>query len=110
MKKIKISTNALRNPQDNCPVFKIKFGKILLICLFIFFGQSENAFAVGLWQVQAKTVTGTVTDGNGLPLPGVNVIERGTRNGTQTDFDGNYSIDVSSSDAVLIFSFVGIPK
>ncbi len=108
MKKIKISTNALRNPQDNCPVFKIKFGKILLICLFIFFGQSENAFAVGLWQVQAKTVTGTVTDGNGLPLPGVNVIERGTSNGTQTDFDGNYSIDVSSSDAVLIFSFVGM--
>lgn len=108
MKKIKISTNALRNPQDNCPVFKIKSGKILLIFLLIFFGQSENAFAFDLWQVQAKTVTGTVTDVTGLPLPGVNVIERGTSNGTQTDFDGNYSIDVSSSDAVLVFSFVGM--
>jgi len=108
MKKIKILTNALRNLQDNCSVFKIKNGKILVLCLFIFFGQSENAFAVDLWQVQAKTVTGTVTDGNGLPLPGVNVIEKGTNNGTQTDFDGNYSIDVSSNDAVLVFSFVGM--
>jgi len=108
MKKIKILTNALRNFQDNCSVFNIKSGKILVISLFIFFGQSENAFAVDLWQVQAKTVTGTVTDSNGLPLPGVNVIEKGTSNGTQTDFDGNYSIDVSLSDAVLVFTFVGM--
>ena len=108
MKKIKILTNALRNFQDNCSVFNIKSGKILVISLFLFFGQSENAFAVDLWQVQAKTVTGTVTDSNGLPLPGVNVIEKGTSNGTQTDFDGNYSIDVSLSDAVLVFTFVGM--
>lgn len=57
-----------------------------------------------------QTITGVVSDAAG-PLPGVNVIEKGTQNGTTTDFDGNYSIDVSSDDAVLAFSFVGFaPK
>ncbi len=54
----------------------------------------------------AQTVTGTVTSADG-PLPGVNVIEKGTTNGVTTDFDGNYSISVLSSDAVLAFSFIG---
>jgi len=54
----------------------------------------------------AQTVTGTVTGDDG-PLPGVNVIEKGTTNGVTTDFDGNYSIDLTSSDAVLAFSFIG---
>lgn len=51
-------------------------------------------------------VSGTVVDENGLPLPGVNVIVKGTTIGTQTDFDGNYSLDVQSGKA-LVFSFVG---
>ncbi|MGW1454962.1 SusC/RagA family TonB-linked outer membrane protein [Salegentibacter agarivorans] len=51
-----------------------------------------------------QTVTGTVSDESG-PIPGVNVIERGTSNGTTTDFDGNYSIDVSEG-AVLVFSYI----
>src|SRR5690606_21968475 len=54
------------------------------------------------------TVTGTVTsmldDG---PLPGVSVLIKGTSSGTITDVDGNYSITAPSSDAVLVFSFVG---
>ena len=54
----------------------------------------------------AQTVTGTVTDNQG-PLPGVNVILKGTTNGVITDFDGNYSIDNVGSDAVLVFSFIG---
>ncbi|PTX41732.1 TonB-linked SusC/RagA family outer membrane protein [Christiangramia gaetbulicola] len=55
---------------------------------------------------QEKTVTGTVIDEDGLPLPGVNVIEKGTSNGVQTDFDGNYSITVGQGD-VLVFSYLG---
>ena len=55
---------------------------------------------------QEKTITGTVVDGDGLPLPGVNVIEKGTSNGVQTDFDGNYQISVDS-DGILTFSYVG---
>lgn len=56
--------------------------------------------------VSAQTVSGVVSDSNG-PLPGASVVEKGTTNGTQTDFDGNYSLDLQSSDAILIFSYVG---
>ncbi|MEH6407458.1 MAG: SusC/RagA family TonB-linked outer membrane protein [Leeuwenhoekiella sp.] len=56
---------------------------------------------------QTITVSGVVTDAAlGSPLPGVNVIEKGTSNGTATDFDGNYSINVPSN-AILVFSTMG---
>ncbi|WP_240643080.1 SusC/RagA family TonB-linked outer membrane protein [Sinomicrobium pectinilyticum] len=54
------------------------------------------------------TVSGTVTDETGVPLLGVSVLEKGTQNGTTTDFEGNYSLQVSSSDAVLEFSYLGM--
>tara|TARA_R110001583_G_scaffold61034_4_gene180900 strand:+ start:1279 stop:4272 length:2994 start_codon:yes stop_codon:yes gene_type:complete len=54
----------------------------------------------------AQTVTGTVTGDEG-PLPGVSVLEKGTTNGTVADFDGNYSINLTSSNASLEFSYVG---
>ncbi|TCK65192.1 iron complex outermembrane receptor protein [Winogradskyella wandonensis] len=54
-----------------------------------------------------STVSGTVTDGsNSMPLPGVNVIIKGTTTGTSTDFDGKYSLSVNNGDT-LVFSFVG---
>jgi TonB-linked SusC/RagA family outer membrane protein len=53
-----------------------------------------------------STVTGTVTDSDGAPLPGANVLVKGTTNGTQTDFDGNYTIN-ATSDATLVFSYLG---
>lgn len=49
---------------------------------------------------------GTVTDDTGLPLPGANVIIKGTSTGTQTDFDGNYKIKSKPGD-VLVFTYVG---
>ena len=52
------------------------------------------------------TVTGNVTDDQGVPLPGATVVEVGTSNGTTTDFDGNYSITVGD-DASISVSFVG---
>ncbi|MEM1339760.1 MAG: TonB-dependent receptor [Bacteroidota bacterium] len=51
-------------------------------------------------------VSGTVTDADGAPLPGANVVVKGTTNGTQTDFDGNYTI-TAADDAVLVFSYIG---
>ncbi len=54
-----------------------------------------------------QTISGAVTDVDGVPLPGVNIIIQGTNKGTQTDFDGNYSIENVASDAVLSFSYVG---
>ena len=57
---------------------------LLVLCVSFAFGQ--------------KTITGNVKGQDGLPLPGVSVVEVGTSNGTQTDFDGNYSIRVAAQN------------
>ena len=75
---------------------KTKFSGILTLLL---------AFVVHLTFAQDKTVTGNVSDATG-PLPGVNIIKQGTSTGTQTDFDGNYSIASAVGD-VLVFCLVG---
>ncbi|MBR9853907.1 MAG: TonB-dependent receptor [Algicola sp.] len=66
-------------------------------------------FLIGLpalsWAQQ--TINGTVVDSEGVPLPGANVLEKGTTNGTVTDFDGKYSISISSSAATLVASYIG---
>lgn len=75
---------------------KTKFSGILTLLL---------AFVVQFTFAQDKTISGTVSDATG-PLPGVNIIVKGTATGTQTDFDGNYSINASVG-SVLVYSFVG---
>ncbi|RAV28584.1 SusC/RagA family TonB-linked outer membrane protein [Sinomicrobium soli] len=75
-----------------------KFTQILTLLL---------AFVVQLSFAQEKTITGNVTDETGMPLPGVNIVVKGTTNGTQTDFDGNYSISTSTGQ-VLQFTYVGM--
>ena len=55
---------------------------------------------------QEKNVSGTVTDQDGLPLPGVSVFIVGTNSGTQTDFDGNYSI-IAETGQTIRFSYIG---
>ncbi|MRX62653.1 SusC/RagA family TonB-linked outer membrane protein [Maribacter luteus] len=57
---------------------------------------------------QGETVSGLITEaGTQGPLPGVNIVEKGTTNGTQTDFDGNYSITLTTDNAVLVLSYLG---
>jgi len=56
---------------------------------------------------QQKTVTGKVVDKYGDPIPGVSVYIKGTTTGTTTSVDGHYSLDVGSTDVVLVFSFIG---
>ncbi len=64
-------------------------------------------FLLGATFIYAQQgVSGVVSDANGNPIPGVNVVEKGTSNGTASDFDGNYSIS-TSSNATLVFSYVG---
>ncbi|MDC7998349.1 mucoidy inhibitor MuiA family protein [Gilvibacter sediminis] len=53
-----------------------------------------------------RKVSGTVVDASGLPLPGVNIIEQNTSNGTQTDFDGNYTLNIQGGRN-LIYSYIG---
>src|SRR5690606_14574346 len=65
----------------------------LVLCMSISFAQE-------------KAISGNVTDQDGLPLPGVSIVVVGTTNGTQTDFDGNYSITAATGQ-VLRFSYIG---
>jgi TonB-linked SusC/RagA family outer membrane protein len=76
---------------------RTKFSGILTLLL---------AFVVQLTFAQEKTISGTVSDNDGLPLPGVNIVVKGTTTGTQSDFDGNYSIQASVGQR-LVFSYVG---
>lgn len=59
---------------------------------------------------QEKTINGTVTDSSGQPLPGTNIIEKGTTNGAQSDFDGNFSMTVKGENSILEISFMGYSK
>ena len=56
---------------------------------------------------QGIAITGTITDENGSPLPGVSISIKGTTRGVVTDFNGKYSITVPDKESVLIFSFLG---
>lgn len=56
---------------------------------------------------QQRTVSGTVNDEGGFPIPGVNVLIKGTTTGTQTDFDGKFQIQAAPTD-VLVFSYIGM--
>ena len=56
---------------------------------------------------QDLLIRGKVNDGEGVPLPGANIIEKGTDNGTQSDFDGNFVITVSDANAILVVSYLG---
>lgn len=75
--------------------------KITLLKSFLLLG----AFMC-LSLAEAQTVSGTVSDANG-PLPGASVVVKGTTNGTQTDFDGNYTLNDVAADAVITFSYIG---
>ncbi len=55
---------------------------------------------------QERTISGKVSDIDGLALPGVNVVVKGTSRGTQSDFDGNYQISASNGET-LVFSYIG---
>ncbi|MHA6281451.1 SusC/RagA family TonB-linked outer membrane protein [Salinimicrobium sp. CAU 1759] len=78
---------------------KTKFSGILTLLLAL---VVQITFAQ-----EQRTITGTVTDDSGMPLPGVNVLVKGTTRGVQTGFDGDYSIEASPGE-VLVFSFLGM--
>lgn len=76
------------------------------ILLFLF---GLSLMAIGPVQAQNRTVTGKVTASeDGAPLPGVNVVVKGTSTGTVTDAEGNYRLDVPTGQNTLLFSFIGM--
>ena len=77
----------------------MKIKHSLLLILFLLFQITVYG--------QEVTVTGTVTDSSGQPLPGASIVVKGTTKGTQTDFDGNYVLDQVPGDATLVVSYIG---
>ncbi|WP_264525181.1 SusC/RagA family TonB-linked outer membrane protein [Flavobacterium sp. N502536] len=73
------------------------FAVVFLLCLLA--SNQMNA--------QSITLEGTVKDAAGLTLPGVNILEKGTKNGTSSDFDGRYKLKLSNPKAIVTYSFIG---
>lgn len=79
-----------------------RFGSLVgLFLCFILFSAVNTAMA------QSFAVSGKVTDTNGAPLPGVNVIVKNTTTGTSTNENGEYSLNAPSGNSTLTFSFIG---
>jgi TonB-linked SusC/RagA family outer membrane protein len=77
--------------------------RVMLIMTFL-----ASLFATNPSQAQSATVRGTITSqDDGSALPGVNVIVKGTSNGTTTDIDGSFSLSVSGESPILVFTFIG---
>ncbi|TDD96264.1 SusC/RagA family TonB-linked outer membrane protein [Flavobacterium cellulosilyticum] len=77
---------------------KLKLNGFLVLVIIL---VAQISFA------QERAVSGVVSDNAGMPLPGVSVLVKGTQSGTQTDFDGKYSIRATPSQ-VLVFSYIGM--
>lgn len=78
-----------------------KFVWLLLFCMFSNFAVTGQ---------NSRQITGIVSDSNGQPLPGASVLEKGTSNGAQTDFDGAFSLSVTKLNTTLVISYVGFSK
>lgn len=65
-----------------------------------------GVFCFSFTAIAQNIVEGTITDEQGQPVPGVNILEKNTANGVASDFDGNYTISVGDN-AVLVFSYIG---
>ena len=113
---INLKTQIMNQPAiRNClkvNFFKFKIPVHLVLVVVMVILAQENLFAAASNSsmqnnAQSFLITGTVLDNTGVPLPGATVMEVGTSTGTQTDFDGKFSLNVSSEDAVLKITYVG---
>ena len=78
--------------------------KIMNLMVLIIVFSAVNSFA----QTTTTTITGTITDSaDGMELPSVNVLEKGTSNGTVSDFNGKYTLEIFNKNATLQFSYLG---
>jgi hypothetical protein len=78
-----------------------KLYKTLISCILLVAGSHHSVFA------QTIRVSGAVTDEAGESLPGVSIMVKSTNNGTTSDTNGKYSLEVADGNAILVFSFVG---
>ncbi|WP_186525797.1 SusC/RagA family TonB-linked outer membrane protein [Seonamhaeicola sediminis] len=86
---------------------KQKFkGQFSVSALALLVALVFSSFTVANLQAQEK-ISGVVTDVGGIPLPGVSILQKGTTRGASTDFDGNYSLELTSGQKTLVFSYLG---
>lgn len=85
----------------------IKCGYLFVILILSAGHAPISAADVASIEQQQITINGTVTDDQGEPLPGVNVVIKGTTSGTVSDADGKFSISIPDRNAVLLFSYIG---
>ena len=69
--------------------------------------KKELPLINSVFKDQTKEIKGRVTDSDGHPLPGASIVEKGTANGIQSDFDGKFSLGVADENAILVISFLG---
>ena len=103
LKKVSLET-LLKNILPNNFIFEIREKEVIIK------KKPKTLSAVSNEEIetqQIRTISGTITDSDGNPLPGASVFEEGTANGTVSDFDGKYTIELVNEDAVLKVSFIG---
>ena len=99
-----------RSLMAKIPLFMKLCSFLLLINVSVAFASASNSrISLSSESIMQSgiTVTGTVVDTEGLTMPGVNIIVKGTTTGVITDIDGNFRISVPDKNSVLVFSFVG---
>lgn len=91
-----------RSPWLKFKLFPFLSAAVILCSVTVNAVEAKSPFSL-----QELTVTGQVLDDASKPMPGVNIVVKGTTNGTTTDTDGKYSVTVPTGNAVLVFSFIG---
>ena len=103
LKKVSLET-LLKNILPNNFIFEIREKEVIIK------KKPKTLSAVSNEEIetqQIRTISGTITDSEGNPLPGASIFEEGTANGTVSDFDGKYTIELVNEDALLKVSFIG---
>jgi TonB-linked SusC/RagA family outer membrane protein len=81
---------------------------LILLSLQVSAGNSKTESQTKNETLQQKKIAGKVLDNTGKPIPGVTVLIKGTTTGTTTDTNGNYALNITSAENVIVFSFVGM--
>lgn len=96
----------LLRPECELPALGLKSLLAVVLLTFVCL-PSHDVLAKSYMFQQGIVVSGNVKDSEGVAMPGVNIHEKGTTNGTASDANGNYRINLSTANAILVFSFVG---
>ncbi len=83
----------------------IRWAIVLLCCMSYSFAHAKEHSSSEA--IQSATVSGTVLDQDNMPIPGANVILKGTASGTTTDANGKYTLQTDDQNTILVFSFIG---